>query len=202
MCLEKSERSGTTKKGVMTMREPTIKTLSRRNCLIGGIASSLTLFTPGLATAALAKRPRALSLNNIHTGERLKATYWENGAYLPDALAEINTLLRDFRTGEKHPIDTALLDMLAVLRHKLETNRPFRVISGYRSPKTNARLAAKSNGVARKSYHMRGMAIDVALADRPSADIHRAALALKAGGVGHYPKSGFVHVDVGPVRSW
>jgi uncharacterized protein YcbK (DUF882 family) len=152
--------------------------------------------------AALGTGKRRLSFANLHTGENLTAVYWSNGTYQRNAVAEINHLLRDFRTGDVHPIDLRLLDLLHVLQRKVKSQSPFQVISGYRSPATNAKLASASNGVARRSYHMKGMAIDVALEDRKLTSLRDAALALRAGGVGYYPKPGFVHVDVGPVRSW
>jgi uncharacterized protein YcbK (DUF882 family) len=151
---------------------------------------------------ALGTGKRHLSFANLHTGENLTAVYWSNGTYQRNAVAEINHLLRDFRTGDVHPIDLHLLDLLHVLQRKVKSQSAFQVISGYRSPATNAKLASASSGVARRSYHMKGMAIDVALEDRKLSSLRDAALALRAGGVGYYPKPGFVHVDVGPVRSW
>jgi uncharacterized protein YcbK (DUF882 family) len=154
------------------------------------------------AAAVLGAESRRLSFVNLHTGERLAATFWANGAYDRSAVADINHLLRDFRTGDVYPINVHLLDLLHVLHRSVHSRSPFQVISGYRSPATNSKLAAQSNGVARQSYHMKGMAIDVALEDRKLKTLRDAALALEAGGVGYYPKPGFVHVDVGPVRSW
>lgn len=159
-----------------------------------------------LARPALAKWDdvRTLSFNNLHTGERLSLDYWTGGAYVPDSLAAINHVLRDFRTGEVHAIEPRLLDLLAMLRAKLETDAPVEVISGYRSPKTNATLRGEGghSGVAAHSLHMQGMAIDIRIADRGLDVLHRTALAMKVGGVGYYPQSDFVHVDVGRVRSW
>jgi uncharacterized protein YcbK (DUF882 family) len=151
---------------------------------------------------ALETGKRRLSFANLHTGENLTAVYWSNGAYQRNAVAEINQLLRDFRTGDVHPMDLRLLDLLHLLQRKVKSQSPFQVISGYRSPATNAKLASASSGVARRSYHMKGMAIDVALEDRKLSSLRDAAVALKAGGVGYYPKPGFIHVDVGPVRRW
>lgn len=160
-----------------------------------------------VAPAAFAKvHPRAhersLAFYNLHTGERLKATYFADNQYQRGSLKEINHLLRDFRTGQVHPIDEQLLDLLYVLRHRLDTQRPFHVISGFRSPKTNAMLRARSREVARRSLHMDGMAIDIRVPGRDLKTLHRAALGLRAGGVGYYPHSNFVHVDVGRVRHW
>jgi len=145
---------------------------------------------------------RALSFHHTHTGEKLTAEYFCRGAYVPDALAAINRHLRDFRTGDEHVIDPALLDLLHRLRATTETIKPFDVISGYRSPKTNMMLREKSTGVAASSLHMAGKAIDIRLADVPLPALRAAALGLKAGGVGFYPESDFVHVDTGRVRTW
>lgn len=180
--------------------------LSRRSFLKFGVAAASAL-TPAAALAdavraALPKGERMLKFDNLHTGEKLKTVYWQNGKYLPGSLAEINHILRDFRANEVKPIDTDLLDLLNIMQKKLETDRPFEIISGYRSPRTNAMLRGRSSGVARNSYHMRGMAIDIRVPGRELVQVRRAALDLSRGGVGYYPSSGFVHVDVGPVRAW
>lgn len=145
---------------------------------------------------------RSLSFDNLHTGEKLSIDYWTDGEYIPDALQTINHLLRDYRNGEVHVIEPKLLDLLTILRARLDSREPFQVISGYRSPATNAMLHAESSGVAAKSLHMKGMAIDIRVADRSLQNLHDSALSLRAGGVGYYPKSDFVHVDVGRVRMW
>ena len=144
----------------------------------------------------------SLNLLNVHTGERLVCTYREQGRLLPDALAAIDHLLRDHRTDEMRPIDPALLDLMASLAGRLESTRPFRVFSGYRAPQTNEMLRRHSDGVAKRSYHMQGMAVDIELSGRTARQLQAAALAERAGGVGYYPRSGFVHVDTGPIRSW
>lgn len=145
---------------------------------------------------------RTLSFRHLHTGENLSVPFWEGGRYSPDALAEIDKLLRDFRTGEKTSMDVGLLEFLHRLRTALASDQPFEIISGYRSPKTNARLAAKSGGVAKRSYHMQGMAIDIRLPGRRLRDVRRAALDLRLGGVGYYGRSNFIHLDTGRVRFW
>ena len=145
---------------------------------------------------------RALTFYHTHTGERLTAEYFSAGAYLPDALAAINRHLRDFRTGEEHVIDPALLDLLHRLNGLTGSHKPFQVISGFRSPKTNQQLRGRSHGVAAGSLHMVGKAIDIRLADVPLPKLQAAALSLRAGGVGYYPLSDFVHVDTGRVRKW
>jgi uncharacterized protein YcbK (DUF882 family) len=136
------------------------------------------------ARAAVAQgAARKLAFHSLHTGEKLAATYWENGRYLADGLREIDHVLRDFRTGMEYEGATS-------------------VISGYRCPATNAMLAARSKRVAKNSYHVLGMAIDLRLPGRQLATVRDSAKALASGGVGYYPNSDFVHVDTGPVRAW
>lgn len=175
---------------------------SRRATLQFVGAGVLSLFGgPALARVPV-DAPRRLKLNNLHTGECVKTTYWADGAYQFEALREIDHVLRDFRTGEVISIDRRLLDLLVLLQRRLDTKSDYEVISGYRSPATNAMLAAQGHGVAKHSLHTRGMAIDIRLADRRLDDVRRAARQLRSGGVGYYPKSNFVHVDVGRVRYW
>lgn len=163
--------------------------------MVSGIAAPAGAGVPDNA-------PRHLGFQCTHTGECVEVVYWADGRYLPDATTAIDHVLRDFRTSEVHPIDSRLLDLLHSLRSNLGSREPFHVISGYRSPKTNAALQDKSSGVATRSLHMDGMAIDIRLPGREIAELHDAALALRAGGVGYYPASEFVHVDVGRVRRW
>jgi len=175
--------------------------LSRRHFL--GAATAATLINPFSAQAAApTEHERWLAFRHIHTGEKVKALYWAEGQYIPESLGEIDTLLADFRTGDVHPIDTELLDLLFRLQSKLETNRPFHVISGYRSPATNASLLAKGRGIRKNSLHMRGKAIDVRLPGRDSGALWHAAISERRGGTGFYPKYNFVHVDVGPHWHW
>lgn len=176
---------------------------SRRH-LLRGIAwglPAMLLLAPTLSAAAV-RSPRALSFHHTHTDERCSVLYYENGRYLDDGLAEVDHLLRDFRTDEVHPIDPALLDILHTLQRATESRGRFEVISGYRSPTTNAMLRKTSRGVAKKSLHLQGRAIDVRLSDLDVSRLHKAALALKRGGVGYYGKSRFVHLDTGRIRSW
>ncbi len=146
--------------------------------------------------------PRSVAFHNLHSDEKLEAIYFDRGEYLPDALAAVGRVLRDYRTGEVHVIEPRLLDLLHSLSSKVETVRPYQIISGYRSPQTNAMLHERSGGVAVNSFHMKGMAIDIRLPDVELYQLHRAALEMERGGVGYYPESDFVHVDVGPVRRW
>lgn len=151
--------------------------------------------------ALVATAARTLSLANLHTGETLTATYWDAGAYVPEALAALNRLLRDHRTGEIHPVAPGLLDLVTALRGRLETDAVVQVISGYRSPATNAALHSRSDGVATRSLHMRGEAIDLRISNVDLPRLRDAAWSLQRGGVGFYP-SQFVHVDIGRVRRW
>lgn len=145
---------------------------------------------------------RTLSFLNIHTGERLRATYWEGGSYLPDALAGIDSVLRDHRSGDVARIDPRLLDLLHTISVRLDARGPFHLISGYRSPVTNAGLRAQGRKVAKSSLHMKGMAADVRLPGVPLMHLRDAARELRGRGVGCYPKPDFVHVDVGRIRYW
>ena len=145
---------------------------------------------------------KTLSFVHMHTGEKLKRTYFERGNYVKDALNEINYLLRDFRTDDIHTIDTALLDQLFDLKQSLGINKPFHIISGYRSPFTNALLHKHSHGVAKNSFHMQGRAIDIRVEGLSSKMLRNAALNLARGGVGYYPRKNFVHLDSGWFRTW
>jgi uncharacterized protein YcbK (DUF882 family) len=146
--------------------------------------------------------PRILTMHNLNTGETLEALYWDKGAYVPDALEAVNKLMRDHRTGEQHPIDPKLLDLLAALHGRIEAKACYELICGYRTPQTNAEMHRRSRQVAGNSLHVQGMAADVRIGGQPLEILQKAALALRGGGVGLYPRSDFVHLDVGPVRQW
>jgi uncharacterized protein YcbK (DUF882 family) len=176
------------------------RTTSRRQFLAFGALSIPVLICPGLLNAAAA--PRRLAFHHTHTGEALDVEYTEAGRYIPDALQSIDHLLRDFRSGEVHPIDPALLDTLYAIRQQVGSTAPFQIISAFRSPATNAMLARKSGGVATQSLHLSGRAIDIRLPGVATADLRKAGLGLQAGGVGYYPDSDFVHIDTGRVRYW
>lgn len=159
----------------------------------------------GRARVAARRAPpptRALTFRHLHTGEALTVEYARGGDYWPDALQAIDRLLRDFRTGDVHQIDPRLLDLLHRLAGTIDPRTRFEVISGYRSPTTNAALRRKSEGVAARSLHMVGQAIDIRVPGVRLPALHAAALDLGAGGVGYYPVSNFVHVDTGRVRRW
>ncbi|HEY8097113.1 MAG TPA: DUF882 domain-containing protein [Methylobacter sp.] len=145
---------------------------------------------------------KVLAFHNTHTGDQLKLTYFEQGRYITDALHEINHLFRDYHDGSVHPIDPALLDQLYDLKHTLEVRKPFHIVSGYRSPATNADLRKHSDGVAKNSLHMQGRAIDIRIEGLDTRRIRDAALSMQRGGVGYYDRSDFVHLDTGSVRTW
>lgn len=177
----------------------------RRRFLRLGImaAAAASLPRQAYAVSPVESRPeRALAFFNTHTGERLKITYWEQGQYIGEALSKIDHLLRDHLANETKEIAPKLLDLLFALRSRLDSREPFHVISGYRSNSTNAYLRAHTSGVADKSLHTVGQAIDIRLPGRDLRSLRKAALDLKGGGVGFYPKSDFVHVDIGGVRYW
>jgi len=145
---------------------------------------------------------KAVALYNSHTGESLNAIYWVQGQYQPEALSAVDRVLRDHRTDEVKPIDPQLLDLLYAINEELGCHHPFYIISAYRSPTTNAYLRLLSRRVAEHSLHMDGKAIDLRLPGWGSYTLKRVAMDLHMGGVGYYPRSDFVHVDVGPVRYW
>ena len=150
------------------------------------------------------KEVKCLSLYNTHTGESIQdIPFWENGKIIKDAKQEINKLLRDHRTNTNIDIDNDLLDLLYKIQNKLGVqNKSFDIVSAYRSPQTNKMLRTRIRGVARNSMHMFGKAIDFRIKGVSTKDINKAALSLKAGGVGYYPRSQFVHIDTGRVRRW
>ncbi len=177
--------------------------LSRRNFVkkTGGLAVGLAFGTPLWAEAALLK-PRSLSFYNIHTDQRLDLEYAYGRVYDAEALNRIDYFLRDFRTDEVHVIDCRLLDLLWSIQQTLCRKGWFEVISGYRSPVTNKLLRSHTTGVAKKSLHMKGRAIDVRLPGVATRSLQQCAVHFKRGGVGYYPKSDFVHLDTGRFRTW
>jgi uncharacterized protein YcbK (DUF882 family) len=182
---------------------PAAGAVARRRVLRAG---AVFLATPLLAlprhVRAKAESARSLSFRHTHTGETLVLAYAAGDAYLTDALARVNWFLRDFRNGESSAIDPKLLDQLHALSALTRTKAPYEVISGYRSPATNDLLQRRGRGVATHSLHLEGRAIDIRLPDVPLADLRDAAMSLRAGGVGFYPQSQFVHLDTGRVRRW
>jgi uncharacterized protein YcbK (DUF882 family) len=177
--------------------------LPRRRLLGLAFPAALALLglPPGLAEAARAPERRLL-LHHRHTGEWFRAAYYADGAYLPESLREVRRVLRDWRTDETVDIDPRVLDIAYLLQQRLGRSAPLEVICGYRSPATNAMLRRKSRAVAKDSLHMHGMALDIRFEGPELRAAHRTALALAAGGVGYYPRNGFIHLDSGPVRQW
>lgn len=174
---------------------------TRRSFLGALAATAVSAATPARALA-LGAGERAISFLHTHTNEALTVAYFADGAYLPEGLARLDGFLRDHRTGEEHPIDPALFDVLWEVRRATGARGAFQVISGYRSPRTNDMLRGRSRGVAGGSLHLQGRAIDVRLADVGTAVLRDAALELARGGVGYYRSSDFVHLDTGRVRRW
>jgi uncharacterized protein YcbK (DUF882 family) len=181
---------------------------SRRHALrllVGGTFAAAVLSTvPRSAHAerAASAGTRLLSFHNTHTGESLRVPYCRDGRYCAEGLSRIDRVLRDHRSGAVHPIDPELLDLLHDVADRCDRDAEFEVISGYRSPATNAQLQARSAGVARRSLHMDGRAIDVRLVGYDLARLRDRAVELQRGGVGYYRGSRFVHLDTGRVRSW
>ena len=173
---------------------------TRRMLLRASLAGSVLAIAP--VSGVWAANERRVSLHNLHTGERINQPYWMAGDYLPQSLSAINSVLRDRRSGEVYPIDPGLLDLLSALQQRLGSNEGYEVISGYRSPASNAMLHKASDGVARRSLHMQGKAIDIRLPGTGLETLHEAARQMKSGGVGLYAASNFIHVDTGRVRYW
>ena len=178
--------------------------LSRRDFLTSLAGVTATLVVPGAvaSVAPVSAKDRELSFYNTHTGEKLSATFWSDGTYLNDGIEEISWLLRDHRANLSNSMDPKLLNLLHQLQTKVGHQGEFHVISGYRSPVTNEMLNKKSSGVAKRSYHMLGQAIDIRLPGFDTHQLRKAAIALKSGGVGYYASSNFIHLDVGRVRRW
>lgn len=179
--------------------------IHRRRFLRWGLLAASVFFLPrqvGALQQVKTPPDRRLAFFNTHTGESLEACYFKSGCYDSNALRAVNHILRDHRSGEAGPIDERLLDLLHALSRRCEHPRPFHVISGYRSPETNATLHRSNRGVAAQSLHVYGKAIDIRVPGILTCELKGIALSLAAGGVGYYPASDFVHVDIGRVRSW
>ena len=187
--MEKSTSSGFTRRG-----------------LLGAFAATVVTAAPTYSNAVGFLRGagdiRRISMFSGRTGERLNTIYWIEGEYIPEALREINVHMRDWRTGEAIQVDTRTIDIMAAAHSLLQTDEPYQLLSGYRSPQTNSMLRQSNRGVARNSLHMTGQAADLRLQSRTTMQMAEAALACRAGGVGRYGRSNFVHMDCGPVRSW
>lgn len=174
----------------------------RKWLALGGAALGFALL-PGQAFASLStSRPRVLTLNNLHTGETLKTEFFNGKSYDKDELTRLNHFFRDYRANKIKSIDPKLFDQLYRLQAMLETRKPVQLISGYRSLATNNSLRAHSKGVAKHSYHTLGQAMDFHIEGISLSNVRKAALSMRAGGVGYYPSSDFVHIDTGPTRHW
>lgn len=166
---------------------------------LGSIASNS--FASAL-TAPIFEPDRALKMVNAHTWEELDVVYWSQGSYIAESLDQINHLMRDHRANESMSMDVKLIDDLHYLYRLLGTHKRIHVLSAYRTKATNAKLRRRSRGVAKFSLHMEGRAVDISVPGRSAAEVRSAALSMKAGGVGYYASSGFVHIDTGAVRNW
>ncbi len=181
-------------------------TVGRRDLLkmgLGTLCASVLPFLP--AKTALASNRFSswkVSFRHAHTGESFSGVYRVGDKYLPEAFERLNYVLRDFRTDEVFPMDPRVIDILAIIHKKIGATEPYQVLSGYRSPKTNSMLRNASTGVAKNSFHMYGQAIDIRIPGKSTKKLRNVASSLRAGGVGYYPRSSFVHVDTGKVRSW
>ncbi|MDJ0637492.1 MAG: DUF882 domain-containing protein [Paracoccaceae bacterium] len=183
-----------------------IKTSLTRRGLLKAFAATTVVAAPTYANAFGVLRGagdiRRLKMHSGRTGERLDTIYWIEGDYIPEALSEINRFMRDWRTNDMIKFDRRTIDILAASHRLLDTDASYMLLSGYRSPKTNAMLRSRSRSVARNSLHMKGQATDIRLEGRSVSQISRAAISCSAGGVGKYSRSNFVHVDCGDVRVW
>jgi uncharacterized protein YcbK (DUF882 family) len=181
-------------------------TLSRRNLIAGVFAATTVAAAPTMSKALGFLRGagdvRRLRMTNPRTGESMDTIYWVEGRYVDEAMREVNHFFRDWRRDEVHPIDNRTLDIVAATHRLTGASEPFMLLSGYRSPATNAMLRRRSGGVASKSLHLVGQAADLRLSSRSVAQVARAAASCGAGGVGKYSGSNFTHVDCGNVRSW
>lgn len=179
--------------------------VSRRG-LLGAFAATAAAAAPIYPASAGFLRGggdiRRIRMFSERTGERMDTIYWIDGEYIGEAVREVSLFMRDWRNGQAVQIDTRAIDIMAATHNLLEVEEPYMLLSGYRSPQTNAMLASRSSGVARNSLHMRGQAADLRLDGRSVNQVARAAMACQAGGVGRYSGSGFVHMDCGDVRTW
>lgn len=181
------------------------QSMTRRG-LLGAFAATALVATPTYSNAAGFLRGggdiRRIRMYSGRTGERMDTIYWVEGKYIKDAVKEINAFMRDWRTNGTIDIDTRTIDIMAASHNLMDVSEPYMLLSGYRSPQTNAMLRSRSSAVAKNSLHMSGQAADLRLSSRSVGQMSKAAIACRAGGVGRYSRSNFVHMDCGPVRSW
>jgi len=177
-----------------------------RRGLLGAFAATTISAAPTFSNAAGFLRGggdiRRIRMYSGRTGERIDTIYWIQGEYIGEALREINLFMRDWRTDQTKNVDTRTIDIMAASHNLMEASEPYLLLSGYRSPQTNAMLRRRSSGVARNSLHMKAQAADLRLQSRSVRQMAQAAIACRAGGVGRYTGSNFVHMDCGPVRDW
>ena len=177
-----------------------------RRGLLAAFAATAVAAAPTYSNAAGFLRGggdiRRIRMYSGRTGERIDMIYWIEGDYIKDAVKEIHHFMRDWRTNDVKSIDLRTIDIMAAAHNMMDVSEPYMLLSGYRSPKTNAMLRSRSSGVAKNSLHLKGQAADLRLSSRSVNQMARAAAACKAGGVGRYSGSNFVHMDCGPVRSW
>ena len=177
-----------------------------RRALLGAFAATTLVAAPTFSNAAGFLRGagdiRRVRMFSSRTGEKIDMIYWVEGDYIKDAVDEIHHFMRDWRTDQVKKIDLRTIDIMAAAHNLLDVSEPYMLLSGYRSPQTNAMLRSRSSGVAKNSLHMKGQAADLRLASRSVGQVARAASACHAGGVGSYSRSDFVHMDCGPVRNW
>jgi uncharacterized protein YcbK (DUF882 family) len=186
-----------------TRHSDTTTTLSRRSLFsFAAGACSLLLINKPASAARLLVPEKRLFITRTHAGETFNGVFWVAGQYDPDALARIKRLLRDPNDHANPHIDTALVELMARMQRTLDTRHPLDVVSGYRSPRTNAMARRTDRRVAKNSFHMQGKAVDIRVSGYSLSQLRRAALSLQAGGVGTYPRRDFLHIDVGPVRNW
>lgn len=177
-----------------------------RRALLGAFAATAVTAAPTYSNAAGFLRGggdiRRIRMYSGRTGERIDMIYWIEGKYIKDAVKEVNYFMRDWRTDDIKTMDLRTVDIMAASHNLLDVHEPYMLLSGYRSPKTNAMLRSRSRGVAKNSLHMRGQAADLRLASRSVNQMAKAAIACHGGGVGRYSGSNFVHMDCGVVRNW
>ena len=177
-----------------------------RRGLLGAFAAATVTAAPTFANAAGFLRGagdiRRIKMYSGRTGERIDMIYWIEGKYIKDAVGEVNYFMRDWRTNDVKNMDLRTVDIMAAAHNLMDADEPYMLLSGYRSPKTNAMLRARSGGVAKNSLHMRGQAADLRLSSRSVSQIAKAAAVCRGGGVGRYSGSNFVHMDCGTVRTW
>ena len=177
-----------------------------RRSVLGAFAATAVAAAPTFANAAGFLRGagdiRRIKMYSGRTGERIDMIYWIEGNYIKDAVSELNYFMRDWRTDGVKSMDLRTVDIMAASHNLLDVSEPYMLLSGYRSPQTNAMLRSRSRGVAKNSLHMRGQAADLRLASRSVNQMARAAIACNGGGVGRYSGSNFVHMDCGQVRDW